>query len=140
MKTHDGCFATRAVVSFSVFFGFVFRSFVVSPGVGFRFSGPFVVFRGVFDTPVFACVSNGFGGVRVGLGCVWAGVGVSFSLAARHGVLPLGAGASGPVRWWFENSRACLYYFMQVNDCQSAVRFPLGSGRGALKVGGVFVR
>ena len=42
--------------------------------------------------------------------------------------------------WWFENSRACLYYFMQVNDCQSAVRFPLGSGRGALKVGGVFVR
>ena len=95
---------------------------------------------GVFDTPVFACVSNGFGGVRVGRGCVWAGVGVSFSLAARHGVLPLGAGASGPVRWWFENSRACLYYFMQVNDCQSAVRFPLGSGRGALKVGGVFVR
>ena len=99
-----------------------------------------VWFRGVFDTPVFACVSNGFGGVRVGRGCVRAGVGVSFSLAARHGVLPLGAGASGPVRWWFENSRACLYYFMQVNDCQSAVRFPLGSGRGALKVGGVFVR
>ena len=99
-----------------------------------------VWFRGVFDTPVFACVSNGFGGVRVGRGCVCAGVGVSFSLAARHGVLPLGAGASGPVRWWFENSRACLYYFMQVNDCQSAVRFPLGSGRGALKVGGVFVR
>ena len=112
-------------------------------GSGVPVAGPGVVRSGsggVFDTPVFACVSNGFGGVRVGRGCVWAGVGVSFSLAARHGVLPLGAGASGPVRWWFENSRACLYYFMQVNDCQSAVRFPLGSGRGALKVGGVFVR
>ncbi|KAA8823224.1 hypothetical protein EMO91_13180, partial [Bifidobacterium myosotis] len=21
--------------------------------------------------------------------------------------------------WWFENSRACLYYFFIVNDCQS---------------------
>ncbi|AQM43898.1 hypothetical protein BBL520_10440 [Bifidobacterium breve] len=20
--------------------------------------------------------------------------------------------------WWFENSRACLYYFFIVNDCQ----------------------
>ena len=51
--------------------------------------GP-VRFRGVFDTPVFACVSNGFGGVRVGRGCVRVGVGVSFSLAARHGCFPLG--------------------------------------------------
>ena len=109
-------------------------------GSGSVFPGRSWCSGGVFDTPVFACVSNGFVGVRVGWGCVCAGVGVSFSLAARHGVLPLGAGASGPVRWWFENSRACLYYFMQVNDCQSAVRFPLGSGRGALKVGGVFVR
>ena len=25
--------------------------------------------------------------------------------------------------WWFENSRAYLYYFFIVNDCQSIVRF-----------------
>ena len=39
-----------------------------------------------------------------------------------------------PARWWFENSRAYLYYFFIVNDCQSIV------GREALKDGGVFVR
>ncbi|KOA51975.1 hypothetical protein BBM1340_02980 [Bifidobacterium breve MCC 1340] len=26
--------------------------------------------------------------------------------------------AFGLVWWWFENSRACLYYFFIVNDCQ----------------------
>ena len=77
---------TRGCVVFRVFrvcFPFV-RGV---PGVGFRFSGRSWCSGGVFDTPVFACVSNGFGGVRVGRGCVCAGVGVSFSLAARHGVL-----------------------------------------------------
>ena len=42
-------------------------------------------------------------------------------------------------RWWFENSRAYLYYFFIVNDCQFIVR-SFASGREALKDGGVFVR
>ena len=41
--------------------------------------------------------------------------------------------------WWFENSRACLYYFFIVNDCQFIVR-SFASGREALKDGEVFVR
>ena len=41
--------------------------------------------------------------------------------------------------WWFENSRAYLYYFFIVNDCQFIVR-SFASGREALKDGGVFVR
>ena len=41
--------------------------------------------------------------------------------------------------WWFENSRAYLYYFFIVNDCQFIVR-SRASGREALKDGGVFVR
>ena len=36
--------------------------------------------------------------------------------------------------WWFENSRAYLYYFFIVNDCQSIVRFScVGSGREAFE-------
>ena len=42
-------------------------------------------------------------------------------------------------RWWFENSRAYLYYFFIVNDCQFIVR-SFASGREALKDGEVFVR
>ena len=42
-------------------------------------------------------------------------------------------------RWWFENSRAYLYYFFIVNDCQFIVRSS-ASGREALKDGEVFVR
>ena len=41
--------------------------------------------------------------------------------------------------WWFENSRAYLYYFFIVNDCQFIVR-SFASGREALKDGEVFVR
>ena len=40
---------------------------------------------------------------------------------------------------WFENSRAYLYYFFIVNDCQFIVR-SFASGREALKDGEVFVR
>ena len=43
------------------------------------------------------------------------------------------------MRWWFENSRAYLYYFFIVNDCQFIVR-SFASGREALKDGEVFVR
>ena len=43
--------------------------------------------------------------------------------------------------WWFENSRAYLYYFFIVNDCQSIVRFPLWGVAGRpVRDGGVFVR
>ena len=46
-----------------------------------------------------------------------------------------------PAWWWFENSRAYLYYFFIVNDCQSIVGSPcFGEWPGGLKDGGVFVR
>ena len=109
----------------------------VSPWVSWVWFGPV---SGCFRHAGVCVCFQWFWGCSCGSGLRVCRCWCKFSLAARHGVLPLGAGASGPVRWWFENSRACLYYFMQVNDCQSAVRFPLGSGRGALKVGGVFVR
>ena len=61
-----------AVVSFSVFFGFVFRSFVVSPGVGFRFFRAVRGVPGVFSTRrclrVFPMVLGVF--VWVGVACV----------------------------------------------------------------------
>ena len=51
-------------------------------------------------------------------GCAIAGSRVSLSLAAAQRVVRM-----VPVRevgewWWFENSRAYLYYFFIVNDCQ----------------------
>ena len=51
-------------------------------------------------------------------GCAIAGSRVSLSLAAQHGGLAPGDWGGLLVRWWFENSRACLYYFFIVNDCQ----------------------
>ena len=63
------------------------------------------------------------------------------------GRLPLGGLVLSGVWWWFENSRACLYYFFIVNDCQSGPRFRAGclivlrgSPRGRLMGVGVFVR
>ena len=85
-----------------------------------------------FDTPVDALFSNGSLGVREGSGCVDRQVRVSLLLAAQHGGLAPGDWGGLLVRWWFENSRAYLYYFFIVNDCQSIVRFSrVGSGREA---------
>ena len=42
---------------------------------------------------------------------------VSYFLAAARRVVPFGGGCEVG-EWWFENSRACLYYFFIVNDCQ----------------------
>ncbi|MFZ3541985.1 hypothetical protein, partial [Bifidobacterium adolescentis] len=54
-------------------------------------------------------------------GCAIAGSRVSLSLAAQHGGLAPGDWGGLLVRWWFENSRAYLYYFFIVNDCQFIV-------------------
>ena len=79
-------------------------------------------FPRVCDTPVDALFSNGSRGVREGPGCVDRQVRVSLLLAARHGGLAPGDWGGLLVRWWFENSRAYLYYFFIVNDCQSVLR------------------
>ena len=76
-----------------------------------------------FDTPVDVLFCNGFGGVCGVPGCVEPVCAVSLSFAAAQRVVPrLGFRKVGEW-WWFENSRAYLYYFFIVNDCQSIVRF-----------------
>ena len=85
---------------------------------------------------------NGFGGVCGVPGCVEPVCAVSLSFAAARRVVPrLGFREVGEW-WWFENSRAYLYYFFIVNDCQSIVRFSLCGGVAGrpVKDGGVFVR
>ena len=62
-------------------------------------------------------------------GCAIAGSRVSLSLAAQHGGLAPGDWGGLLVRWWFENSRAYLYYFFIVNDCQFIVRSLRVAGR-----------
>ena len=64
-----------------------------------------------------------------GPGCADRDRAVSLSLAAAQRVVRL-----VPVRevgewWWFENSRAYLYYFFIVNDCQFIVRSLRVAGR-----------
>ena len=111
---------------------------VTRPGVGLRwgFSGGPVPcggvrspFSRVCDTPVDALSSNGSRGVREGSGCVDRQVRVSLLLAAQHGGLAPGDWGGLLVRWWFENSRAYLYYFFIVNDCQFIVRSLRVAGR-----------
>ena len=67
-------------------------------------------------------------------GCAGAGSRVCLSLAARHGgPAPMVRGGL-LARWWFENSRAYLYYFFIVNDCQSIVGSPcFGEWPGGLE-------
>ena len=75
-----------------------------------------------FDTPVDALFSNGSRGVREGPGCVESDCAVSLSFAAARRVVPRSGFREVGEWWWFENSRAYLYYFFIVNDCQSVLR------------------
>ena len=102
------------------------------PGVGlwWGFSGGPVPcggvrrpFSRVFDTPVDALSCKGSRGVREGPGCVESVCAVSLSFAAARRVVPRPGFREVGEWWWFENSRAYLYYFFIVNDCQSIVRF-----------------
>ena len=96
-------------------------------------------FSCVFDTPALSSVCKGSRLVSSCPICVEWDCAVSLSLAAARRVVPrLGCLEAGE-RWWFENSRAYLYYFFIVNDCQFIVR-SFASGREALKDGEVFVR
>jgi hypothetical protein len=91
------------------------------------------------DTPRDAFVCNGFRVSLEGSICVIAGVRVNWFFAAARRVVPRLGFLEAGERWWFENSRAYLYYFFIVNDCQFIVR-SFASGREALKDGEVFVR
>ena len=96
-------------------------------------------FSRVFDTPALSSVCKGSCLVSSCLICVEWDCAVGLSLAAARRVVPrLGCLEAGEW-WWFENSRAYLYYFFIVNDCQFIVR-SFASGREALKDGEVFVR
>ena len=91
------------------------------------------------DTPRDVFICNGSRVSLEGSICVIAGVRVNWLFAAARRVVPrLGCLEAGEW-WWFENSRAYLYYFFIVNDCQFIVR-SFASGREALKDGEVFVR
>jgi len=105
----------RMLVCDEVFQGFptVFRYAMASAA---RFSR-------VFDTPTLSSVCKGSRLVSSCPICVEWDCAVGLSLAAARRVVPrLGCLEAGE-RWWFENSRAYLYYFFIVNDCQSIVRF-----------------
>ena len=58
-----------------------------------------------------------------GPGCADRDRAVSLSLAAAQRVVRFTPDCEVGEWWWFENSRAYLYYFFIVNDCQSIVRF-----------------
>ena len=74
------------------------------------------------------------------VGCAIAGSRVSLSLAAQHGGLAPGDWGGLLVRWWFENSRAYLYYFFIVNDCQFVAGHVRMVPRDRSNGGEVFVR
>ena len=62
-------------------------------------------------------------------GCAIAGSRVSLSLAAAQRVVRFTPDCEVGEWWWFENSRAYLYYFFIVNDCQFIVRSLRVAGR-----------
>ena len=98
------------------------RCFEVFPTVFCRAMVFLARFSRVFDTPVESSVFNGFRGVRGCPICVAGRCAVGLSLAAAQRVVPrLGFPEVGEW-WWFENSKAYLYYFFIVNDCQSVLR------------------
>ena len=76
-----------------------------------------------FDTPVDVLFCRGFDGVCGMPGCVESDCAVGLSFAAAQRVVPRPGFRKVGEWWWFENSRAYLYYFFIVNDCQSIVRF-----------------
>ena len=81
----------------------------------------FVKFRhadGTLDFQRFTCRS-------CGPGCADRDRAVSLSLAAAQRVVRMVPDCEVGEWWWFENSRAYLYYFFIVNDCQ----FVAGHGR-----------
>ncbi|KAB5889274.1 hypothetical protein GA630_08225, partial [Bifidobacterium adolescentis] len=57
-----------------------------------------------------------------GPGCADRDRAVSLSLAAAQRVVRMVPDCEVGEWWWFENSRAYLYYFFIVNDCQFIVR------------------
>ena len=97
------------------------------------FVGVSVVFSRVCDTPVEWCVSNGFRDGRDGRVCMFAPCGVGFSFAAAQRVVLVFRFREVGEWWWFENSRAYLYYFFIVNDCQSIVGSSFGEWPGGLE-------
>ena len=88
---------------------------------------------GGFDV-VFGCLRHAGGGVVFqGFWGCWVGSGLRwwlgwcklFPCCRSARVAPLGWFGLAE-RWWFENSRACLYYFLEsFFDCQSDSRFAL---------------
>ena len=94
---------------------------------------PLAGFLRFSDTPVEPFVRNGFGVVGVVSGCVVAGRRVCLSLAAQHGGLAPGGRGGLLVRWWFENSRAYLYYFFYKSMIASPSSASLGEWPGGLE-------
>ena len=97
-----------------VFFGLVFGCFGFFC-VLWRWNG---LRSAVFDTPMNALRRKGFYGVCGMPICASGRVCVSLSLAAAQRVVRMVPDCEVGEWWWFENSRAYLYYFFIVNDCQ----------------------
>ena len=70
------------------------------------------------DTPRDVFICNGSRVSLEGSICVEWDCAVGLSLAAARRVVPRLGFLEAGERWWFENSRAYLYYFFIVNDCQ----------------------
>ncbi|WP_432624166.1 hypothetical protein, partial [Bifidobacterium sp.] len=64
-----------------------------------------------FDTPTELNISNGLRGIYKASICVDRPGAVSLSLAAAQRVARTLPGREVGEWWWFENSRAYLYYF-----------------------------
>ena len=94
----------------------------------------------VFDTPMERWISNGFTRCLCGPGCADRDRAVSLSLAAAQRVVRFTPDCEVGEWWWFENSRAYLYYFFIVNDCQFVAGHVRMVPRDRSNGGEVFVR